>query len=337
MAVVSILGAGNWGTTLAILLHGNNHRVRLWEFRAVVAHDLERFRENRASLPGFTIPEEVAISSDLTQTVRDTEIVVFVLPSQVLRQVAVSLSAVVQGQPVLVSAVKGIENGTLMRMTEILGTVFPADRGWGHCALSGPSIAAEVIRGVPTAVTAASEREEVRHRIQVTFMTPTFRVYTNSDVVGVELGGALKNVVAIAAGIVDGLGYGANTKGALLSRGLAEIARLGSRLGAVPETFAGLSGMGDLVTTCFSEHSRNRRVGEEIARGKPLEAILSSLGMVAEGVETTKAACDLAAREIVDMPISQQVRAVLFSGKDARAAVSELMVREAKAEQWGKP
>jgi glycerol-3-phosphate dehydrogenase (NAD(P)+) len=335
MAAVSILGAGNWGTTLALLLCRKGHRVSLWEFFPSLAQDLITFRENRTSLAGFRIPDEILITADLEEGVQGCEVVVFVVPSQVLRGVAQALGGMVAPGTLLVSAVKGIENGSLLRVTEILESVLPCGAGWSTSVLSGPSIANEVIRGIPTAVTAAARQQEVARRVQEIFIAPSFRVYTSPDVVGVELGGALKNVIAIAAGILDGLALGANTKGALLTRGLAEMARLGVKLGARPETFAGLSGMGDLITTCFSQHSRNRRVGEGIGRGQRLPEILSCLGMVAEGVETTRAVCDLAAREGVEMPISEQVRAVLHSGKDPRQAVSELMGREPKAEVWG--
>jgi len=334
MASISILGAGNWGTTLAILLHSNGQKVNLWEFRPKYAERLRSLRENKESLPGVLIPSDIFISSHLQEVVRGAEIIVFAVPSHVLREVAKGLAKIELDLALIVSVVKGLENNTLLRMSQVLEEELPPKFRDSIAVLSGPTIATEVCQGIPTAVVVAAREEKVTRKVQSIFMAPTFRVYTNGDVIGVELGGALKNVIAIAAGIIDGLGFGANTKGALLTRGLAEIARLGIKMGAQEVTFAGLSGIGDLIATCFSMHSRNRYVGEEHAKGIPLPEILSSMVMVAEGVKTTKAAYELSQRFGVEMPITHQVYRVLFEGHDPRLAVSELMLREATTEIW---
>jgi len=251
-----------------------------------------------------------------------------------MREVARKLARVVAGQPILVSVAKGIENGTLKRMSEVIAEEIRPDKRRGIACLSGPSIANEVLRNLPATVVCASREMEVRRAGQLLFVSPSFRVYSNEDIIGVELGGSLKNVIALAAGIGDGLGLGANAKGALLTRGLAEITRLGVAMGAEPLTFAGLSGAGDLITTCTSAHSRNRYVGEQIALGRSLDEVLSSMVMVAEGVRTTRAARELARCSGVEMPITEQMHEVLFDGKEPRAAIADLMEREPKAEVW---
>ncbi len=331
---VAVLGAGNWGTTLAVLLRGRGHRVTLWEFFPEKVEKIRKDGENKQFLPGIPIPDEVLVTSDLGE-IRKSVAVFFALPSQVMRSCARLVARTELNDPILVSVAKGIENETLMRMSEVLAEEIPETYRRGICVLSGPCIANEVARGAPTTVVASSGDEEVARMVQDTMMGASFRVYVNRDVIGVELGGALKNVIVIAAGVCDGLGLGANAKGALLTRGLAEIARLGVTLGAQPMTFAGLSGMGDLITTSFSRHSRNRRVGEEIARGRPLGDVLSSMVMVAEGVKTTESARDLARKYGVEMPITEQVHQVLFEGKPPEKGISDLMLREPKPEIWG--
>lgn len=334
-ATIGILGAGSWGTAMAVLLHSNGHRVAMWEFREDAARRLAETRENTDFLPGVAIPTDIDISSDLSSVASGKEIIMLMLPSHVVRSVAEQLSRIPLGDALLVSGSKGIENETLLRMSEVLTATIPdllLDR---VVVLSGPSHAEEVGREIPTVVVAASINEEASRRIQDIFMNPSFRVYSNKDVVGVELGGALKNVIAIAAGICDGVGFGDNTKAALLDRGIVEITRLGTTMGANPLTFAGLSGMGDLIVTCMSRHSRNRYVGEEIGKGKSLQEVLDSMLMVAEGVRTTQSAYDLSMKKGVDMPITHEVYQVLFEGKAPKKAVYDLMTRDPKPEDWG--
>lgn len=328
---IAVLGAGNWGTTLAVLLAGNGHRVRLWEFRPEAALQIAADRENKEFLPGVAIPHEVAVTSDLAAAMQEVDLCVLAVPSHALRAVCGQLGPLLTEGDLLLSVIKGLEQGTLLRMSEVVRQSLGKKAGL-LAALSGPNIAWEVARGMPSTSVVAAGDQQTAGLVRDILMTPQFRVYTGSDLVGLELGGALKNVIAIASGIVQGLGLGANAQGALLTRGLAEMARLGAALGAKPETFAGLSGMGDLVTTCASPHSRNRTVGERIGKGETLPDILASMSMVAEGVTTTAAACQLAERHGVELPIAGQMREVLFEGKDPRRAVADLMTREPKAE-----
>ncbi|MCD4813340.1 NAD(P)H-dependent glycerol-3-phosphate dehydrogenase [bacterium] len=327
---ISVIGAGAWGTALAIILAQNNHAVRLWEFFPDYAAILNDRRENPKFLPGIKIPETIRITSDLEKAVQDSRIVVMAVPSQVLRTVIRKIAGYGMPLDTIITASKGIEQTTLMRMSEVVKQECGLCREC--CVLSGPSHAEEVSRQIPTSVVAAAKDVATGTFIQTLFSTEHFRVYSSQDVVGVELGGALKNVIAIAAGIVDGLGLGDNTKAALMTRGLAEMGRLGRALQAKPETFAGLSGMGDLVVTCTSQHSRNRRVGEELGRGRTLEEILNSMEMVAEGVETTKSAKRLADQKNVEMPIITEVYKILFEVKSPRIAVKDLMQRPRKTE-----
>ncbi len=332
-ARAGVIGAGGWGTALALLLHRNGHDVDLWEFFPEYAERMAALRRNPDFLPGVEIPEGLRITSDLGAAVRDKDVLVFAVPSHVLRRVAVQVSGFGIGHYLVVSAVKGIENETLLRMSEVLreawaGLLQP-DR---IVALSGPSHAEEVSRGIPTAVVAASASEVSGRTVQDLFRGPAFRLYTSADVTGVELGGALKNVIAIAAGISDGVGFGDNTKAALMTRGIAEISRLGAAMGATPGTFSGLSGTGDLIVTCASRHSRNRHVGEQIGSGRSLDEVLSGMKMVAEGVRTARSAMDLSLKHKVEMPIAREVVEILFNGKDPRHAVAELMTREPKKE-----
>ncbi|MCK4417505.1 MAG: NAD(P)H-dependent glycerol-3-phosphate dehydrogenase [Candidatus Latescibacteria bacterium] len=334
MMEIAVIGAGGWGTTLAILLFENGHRVRLWEYDPDYARRMTQEHINPIFLPGIKIPEEILISSDLEQVLLSSEIVVFAAPSQFTRDVARKTSPFVSESTVVVSVAKGIEEDTLKRMTQVLREELNSVDEDTIVALSGPSHAEEVSRHIPTAVVVASPSEENRTKVQAIFMSPIFRVYTNRDTVGVELGGALKNVIAIATGICDGLGFGDNSKGALMTRGLAEITRLGVTMGADPLTFAGLSGMGDLITTCISRHSRNRYVGEQIGKGNSLNQVLEEMKMVAEGVNTTRSALQLSRKLKVEMPITERIYAVLFQGEDPRTAVSQLMSRDAKPEVY---
>ncbi len=320
---VAVLGAGSWGTTLAIHLADKGESVKLWEVFEEVAQGLSKKRENTKFLPSIQIPENILISSSLQEVLNDAQIIVAAVPSHCMREVARKVGKVKQ-KGVVLSASKGIEEGSLKRMSEVIREELPESR---ICVLSGPSHAEEVSRKIPTTVVVSSADSDLAKDMQRLFMTNSLRVYTNSDVIGVELGGALKNIIAISGGISDGLGFGDNTKAAILTRGLAEITRLGVAMGANPATFAGLSGMGDLVATCISQYSRNRKLGELIAKGKSLDEALSIIGQVAEGVRTTKCAYKLAGIHKVDVPITGQIHAVLFEGKDARAAAADLMVR----------
>lgn len=330
MAAITVLGAGNWGTTLALLLHANGHSLKLWEFYAERASHLKESRENREFLPGYQIPESIEITSDIAYGIDGSKVLILALPSNAVRSVARDIAPKAENK-VLLNVSKGLEHETLKRMSEVILEEAPSAK---VVSLAGPCIATEVARHVPTTVVVASNDEQARREVQEMLMTPAFRVYTHDDITGVELGGALKNIIAIAAGICDGIGLGANTKGALITRGLAEIIRLGAAMGASPATFAGLSGLGDLVTTCFSVHSRNRRVGEEIAKRKELEQVLSEMVMVAEGVNTTRCAVELAEMKSVEMPITAEIYEVLFQGRDPSRAIENLMMRPAKPEIW---
>lgn len=330
---IAVLGAGSWGTTLGIVLCENGHDVTLWEYLPEQAEALRRDGENKTFLPGVPIPERIGITSDIAEAVAGAALLLFVVPTHTMRGVAQAVAAVegLDGDAVVVGASKGLEEGTLLRMSEVLGETLklPAER---VLALMGPSHAEEVSQRIPTSVVIAGIDEEVAHRVQHVFSRPYFRVYTNSDVVGVELGVALKNCIAIAAGILDGLGYGDNTKAALVTRGLAEIARLGVAMGAAQETFSGLAGVGDLVVTCLSRHSRNRHVGEQIGKGKTLQETLDGMVMVAEGVRTTRAAVEMGRKNGVELPIIEMVHEVLFEDRDPREAVDALMTRPLRQE-----
>jgi len=330
MSQVAVLGAGGWGTALAILLHHNGQRVHLWEYFQDRAERLRSSRQNEIFLPGITIPEDIIITHNQKQALENARITVFALPSHLMRGLAAGAAPLLPAGALAVNVAKGLERKTLKRMSQVLAEELP--EATPIVTLSGPSHAEEVSREIPTAVVAAARSRNHGRRVQEVFMSPTFRVYTNDDLVGVELAGSLKNIIAIAVGICDGLGYGDNTKGALITRGLAEISRLGLALGARPETFAGLSGMGDMITTCCSQHSRNRYVGEQIGRGRSLQEVLDSMEMVAEGVNTAHSGRALARRTGVEMPITEQVHSVLFEGKDPREAVNDLMTRDPKSE-----
>ncbi len=328
---VAVLGAGNWGTTVALLLHGNGHDVALWEFNERLAQDMITHRENRTYLPGFRIPDDVMVTSSLGEASDGCDLIVFVTPSSVMRPTArsLALAGTVKDDTILVSLSKGLEHDTILTMTGIIGE----EIGRGKlCALSGPCIASEVARGLPTTIVAASEDKRTAHAVQDVFMTPALRVYTSDDPSGVQLGGALKNIIAIAAGINDGLGFGTNSKSALITRGIVEMRRFGALRGAKPETFNGLSGIGDLITTCVSAHSRNRTLGEEIGKGATLDEVLGRMVMVAEGVPTTRCVHEYSILHGIDMPITATVHDVLFGGLSPINAVSGLMGRDRKPE-----
>jgi glycerol-3-phosphate dehydrogenase (NAD(P)+) len=329
MADLAVLGAGSWGTALAAHLVRVGHAVRLWARDERVARAINESRANAEYLPGLTLPQGIAATTDLAAAVAGTETVFVVIPSAYCREVYRRAAPALPARTPLVSATKGLELDTLCRMSEVAAAEAP-----GHplAVLSGPSFAREVAQGQPTTVVVASTQAAVAEAVQRTVSGPTFRAYTTDDVAGVELAGALKNVIAIAAGILDGLGYGHNTAAALITRGLAEITRLAVARGGRADTLAGLAGLGDLVLTCTGGLSRNREVGRALGGGRTLAQATASTHMVAEGVRTTLAACALAARAGVEMPIAAQMKAVLYDGKPPRAALEDLMLRSLKRE-----
>jgi glycerol-3-phosphate dehydrogenase (NAD(P)+) len=332
---VGVVGAGSWGTALANLLASKGYPTRVWSYEAAVAESINEQHRNTRYLPDIELDPRLRATNDMAEALADAAVVLSVSPSHVVRQVMGQAAACLRPDVLVVSASKGIENESLKTMDEILADVLPAEIVHRSVYLSGPSFALEVAQRQPTAVTVASREAAAAERAQAVFQTPDFRVYTSPDVRGVELGGALKNVIAIAAGAADGLGFGHNTRAALITRGLAEITRLGVALGAQPRTFAGLAGMGDLILTCTGALSRNRSVGFELGKGRALDDILGGMVMVAEGVRTSRSARDLSARVGIEMPIVEAVYAVLFEGMDARAGVESLMLREPKPEHWG--
>lgn len=330
---ITILGAGSWGITLARLLANKNFSVTLWEFNSKMAEELKTLREHRRFLPGVQIPLQVKITNDLEEALYLSEALVLAVPSQVVRsvckQILPYLSDTVQ---LIINGAKGLEVDTSLRLSEVVSQVLPEKFKKRFTVISGPSHAEEVSREMPTAVVVSGFEQEYMRLAQQLLTTPFFRVYINEDLIGVELGGALKNIIAIGAGISDGLGFGDNTKAALITRGLAEITRLGIKLGAQALTFAGLAGLGDLVVTCTSHHSRNRNFGEKIGKGISKEKALQEIGMVVEGIPTTRAAYKLALGLQVDVPITEQVYKILFEGKAPAEAVPALMLREPKFE-----
>ncbi|WP_026841308.1 NAD(P)H-dependent glycerol-3-phosphate dehydrogenase [Citrifermentans bremense] len=329
---IAVIGAGSWGTTLADLLAKKGHEVTLWAYEPELVLEMRDNRENSLFLPGIKLNERLAFTNDLAEAYRGCSMVLCVVPSQLVRRVMTNSLPFLPKEAIIVSASKGIEVDTLATVSEIYQEILPPEQFQVLAALSGPSFAREVALEMPTAVTAAASSEAVARRVQEAFTTDYFRVYRNSDVVGVELGGAIKNVIAIAAGISDGLGFGSNTRAALITRGLAEMTRLGVAMGAQPSTFAGLAGMGDLVLTCTGDLSRNRSVGIQIGQGRTLSEILGEMRMVAEGVKTTESAYNLAKKLGVEMPIIEQMYQMLYQNKPAREAVLELMTRNLKAE-----
>lgn len=329
---IAVIGGGSWGTTLAGLLADKGHDVTLWVYEEDLAVRMVRNRANDVYLPEYLLPQALNVTSDMSVAVTGKDVILTVAPSHVTRRVLESLVPYLKEDAVFVSATKGIENDTLMTMAEVMEDVLPKAFHGRMSYLSGPSFAREVCLKMPTAVCIASRDPAVAKRMQVAFNTEYFRVYTSPDVTGVELGGSLKNVIAIAAGCSDGFGFGHNTRAALITRGLAEISRLGVAMGASPLTFAGLSGMGDLVLTCTGELSRNRTVGFKLGEGMKLADILAEMKMVAEGVKTAKSAYDLSRKHDVQMPITEQVYALLYEDRDPKKVVRELMTRDLKSE-----
>ena len=329
MALTGVIGAGSWGTALALLLHHNGHRVTLWSALADEVTLLQTKRENPDKLPGVKLPEDMKVTADLREAVSGQDMLVLAVPSPFVRSTAHQMRELVSAGQIIVNVAKGIEEATLMTLSQVIEAEIPqAD----VAVMSGPAHAEEVGKGLPTTIVAGAKSRKTAEYVQSLFMSEVFRVYTSPDVTGIELGSALKNVVALAAGIADGLGYGDNTKAALITRGIAEIARLGTAMGGKVETIAGLSGIGDLIVTCASMHSRNRRAGILIGKGYSYEAAMQEVKMVVEGVYSAKAALGLAAKYDVTLPIIEQVNEVLFHGKKADEAVRDLMLRDKKIE-----
>lgn len=329
-STITVIGTGGWGTAVALLAVGNGHRVRLWGRDAENVARIGATRENERFLPGITLPDALELTADL-EAARDADLVICGVPTAYLVPIMERFVGIVPAGVPLLSLTKGIDVATHERPSQMLARLFP---GHGVGSLSGPSHAEEVARGIPSSVVLAASDQEEGLRMQGWLGGDRFRIYTNDDLVGVEIAGALKNVVSIAAGIGDGLGFGDNTKAALVTRGLVEIARLGTALGARKDTFAGLAGMGDLITSAFSRHGRNRAVGERIGAGETLDEILANTASVAEGVRTSRAAMALAATHDVDMPIVREVTEMLFEKKDPEAALRDLMGRASKPETW---
>ncbi len=329
MATIGIIGAGSWGLALSVLLHNNGHHVKIWSYLTSDTDMIRSAHELPSKLPGVKIPEEVFVTSDMQEAISGADLLIFVSPSNVIRPTAQKMKPCVPEGMMIVNAAKGIEEGTMMTMTEILREEIPQAN---VAVISGPSHAEEVARGMPTTIVIGAGDEQTARRLQKVFMSPVFRVYISSDLIGIEVGAALKNVIALAAGIADGMGYGDNAKAALITRGMVEISRLGIRMGGKAETFSGLTGIGDLIVTCASMHSRNRRAGILIGQGYSMEEAMKEVDMVVEGVYSAKSALALAQKYDVELPIIEQVNKILFEGKDPREAVSDLMLRDSGVE-----
>lgn len=331
MYKIGIFGSGGWGTALTIPLAHNGHQVRIWSFETDTAHEINSRHTNSTFLEGVSIPTGVTACNDFA-SMEGMDLYVVAVPTQFIRSISDKIKQIIAGRPV-VNVAKGIERNSLLRVSGILEQSAGVNPD-NYVILTGPSHAEEVARCLPTTVVASSEKKRLSREIQKIFSTPYFRVYSSEDVTGCELGGAVKNVIAIAAGIIDGLGLGDNTKAALITRGLAEMSRLGVALGANPLTYSGLSGLGDLYVTCSSHHSRNRKTGELIGKGKKPAEIISDTKLIAEGVFTTESAYHLAKQTNVEMPIVEQVYNIIFNGKEPQKAIKELMARSSKSEWW---
>jgi glycerol-3-phosphate dehydrogenase (NAD(P)+) len=329
---IGVIGGGAWGTALAMLLSDKGHEVTLWMYEKDLAEETARTRENRVYLPGFTLSPSISITPSLETAVRGKLYILSVVPSHTVRAVTGQYASFLGKDAIIISASKGIEIDTLMPLSEIFKDVLPKAFHNRLCFLSGPSFAKEVARRMPTAISLASSRPLLAKKAQEVLSNDYFRVYTNDDIIGVELAGALKNVVAIAAGVLEGMGFGYNTTAALLTRGLAEMTRLGVAMGGKPATFAGLAGMGDLVLTCTGGLSRNRTLGIRLGKGEKLEAIMKDAKTVAEGVKTAKAARELSRKYKINMPIVDEIYQLLYEGKDPKLALKDLMARELKGE-----
>ena len=329
MKKVSVIGAGSWGSALAVLLANNGHEVTLWTHDPHEIEMLSTKREQVEKLPGVKLPDNIMIEADLKTALTDEDVVVMAVPSPVVRMVAKQMSPFIKDGQIIVNVAKGIEDVTYKTLSDIIEEEIPNAE---VCVLSGPSHAEEVGRGLPTTVVVGAKTEKTAEYLQQMFASEVFRVYTSPDMLGMELGGSLKNVIALAAGIADGMGYGDNTKAALITRGIAEIARLGVKMGGAVETFFGLTGIGDLIVTCASVHSRNRKAGYLMGKGYTMEQAMAEVKMIVEGVYSAKAAKELAEKYDVEMPIITEINKVLFEGKSAAEAVIDLMVRDKKVE-----
>ena len=329
MAKIGILGAGSWGIALSVLLHGNGHEITVWSIIREEVEMLQEKREHVSKLPGVKLPDDMKFTNDLEEAMAEKDVLVLAVPSPFTRSTARSMKPYLTKGQLIVNVAKGIEETTLMTLSEQIEEELPEAE---VAVLSGPSHAEEVGRGIPTTVVVGAKKKETAEYLQNIFMNQVFRVYTSPDIMGIELGGSLKNVIALAAGIADGLGYGDNTKAALITRGIAEMTRLGVKMGGKMETFAGLTGMGHLILTCASMHSRNRRAGILIGQGKTMQEAMDEVQMVVEGVYSAKAGLKLAKKYDISMPIVAEVNAVLFDGKPAKEAVNELMMREGTSE-----
>lgn len=334
MKKISIIGAGSWGTALALLLHGNGHKVTVWSAIESEINMLKEKHEHVDKLPGVKLPEDMVFTFEDEEAAGEADLLVFAVPSPFVRSTAKRFAGKVRNGQIIVNVAKGIEETTLETLSEVIESEIP---GANVAVLSGPSHAEEVGKGLPTTCVAGASDKKTAEFIQDIFMSPVFRVYISPDILGIELGGSLKNVIALAAGIADGLGYGDNTKAALITRGIAEITRLGIAMGGSRETFGGLSGIGDLIVTCASVHSRNRKAGMLIGQGCTMEEAIAEVKMVVEGIYSAKAAIQLAEKYQVSMPIIEQVNAVLFEGKKAGEAVKELMIRDKQTECFDIP
>ncbi len=329
MSKIGVLGAGSWGTALALLLHENSHEVTIWSISQEEVEMLDKKREHEVKLPGISIPDAITITNVIQEAIEDKDVLVLAVPSPYTRATAKSMSPYVKEGQIIVDVAKGIEDNTLLTLSKQIEEEIPqAD----VTVLSGPSHAEEVGRKLPTTVVVAAKKKETAEFLQGVFMNEYFRVYTSPDMIGVELGGSLKNVIALAAGVADGLGCGDNTKAALITRGIAEITRLGVKMGGKPETFAGLTGIGDLIVTCASIHSRNRKAGYLIGQGMTADEAMKEVKMVVEGVYSAKAANKLSKKYGVEMPIVSEVTAVLFEGKSGKEALADLMERDGRVE-----
>ena len=331
MTKISVIGSGGWGIALAILLHKNGHNLTIWSFDKKEAEELKITRENKTKLPNILLPEDIKVTSDLKEAVDDKDILILAVPSKAIRSVSKSLKDIIKDNQIIVNVAKGLEEDTLKTMTDIIEEELKGKKTQ-VAVLSGPSHAEEVGKGIPTTCVVSAHNKELTLYLQNIFMNPSFRVYTSPDMLGIEIGGALKNVIALAAGIADGLNYGDNTKAALITRGIKEISLLGVAMGGEQSTFYGLTGLGDLIVTCASIHSRNRRAGILLGQGKTLDEAIKEVNMVVEGVYSAKSALMAAKKYNVEIPIIEQVNAVLFENKNAAEAVNELMIRDKKLE-----
>lgn len=331
MAKISVIGSGGWGIALTILLHKNGHNLTIWSFDKKEAEELKKTRQNKTKLPNILLPEDVKVTDDLKESVDNKDILILAVPSKAIRSVSKSLKNTIKDNQIIVNVAKGLEEDTLETMTDIIEEELK-DKNPKVAVLSGPSHAEEVGKGIPTTCVVSAHNKELTLYLQNIFMNPSFRVYTSPDMLGIEIGGALKNVIALAAGIADGLNYGDNTKAALITRGIKEISTLGVAMGGEQSTFYGLTGLGDLIVTCASMHSRNRRAGILLGQGKTLDEAIKEVNMVVEGVYSAKSALMAAKKYNVEIPIIEQVNAVLFENKNAAEAVNELMIRDKKLE-----